>query len=359
MKNIEALFPGTRQVTYLNTPAVGLLSQPVHAFRVQQLDELYHKGSRYFERNFGVLDEVRESIAEAFNTDPARTALMPAFTFGQNAIMESIAPGSKILLLKEDYPSVNKAVESRDFDITYATIDAHLEANIQKEFEASQPDVFVFSIVQYLNGIKIDLAMINALKERYPETLFIADGTQYLGQERFDFKASGIDILGASSYKWINAGFGNAFFTFKPGVEEKIAPKLLGFGSTMGKYKEAGDTLIGRFEGSHLDNANLGSIAVGLRVQQEVGLAEIETKVSALAASAKEEFTALGLLEEAVMHRDQHSPIFNLKGDEALFNTLEQHDILTSQRGAGIRVGFHYYNSWDDLEKLLAVLRAS
>lgn len=358
MKNIEALFPGIRDVTYLNTPAIGLLSRQVRDFRVQQIDELYHKGSRYFERNFGILDEVREEIAAVFNTDAARTALMPAFTFGQNAIMESISPGSKVLLLREDYPSVNKAAETRDFKLTYADIDENLEANILKKFAADQPDVFVFSIVQYLNGVKIDLGMVKALKKDYPETLFIADGTQYLGQERFDFKASGIDILGASAYKWLNAGFGNAFFTFKPGVEDKIAPKLLGFGSTMGKYKEAGNTLIGRFEGSHLDNANLGSIKVGLKLQQEIGLAEIEAKVRALSIKAKEEFTALGLLEKAVVRRDQHSPIFNLRGDDALFNKLEQHRILTSQRGDGIRVGFHYYNSMNDLDKILAVLRS-
>src|SRR5699024_2995691 len=199
--------------------------------------------------------------------------------------------------------------------------------------------------VQYLTGIKLDSRFIRQLKEEYPETLFIADGTQYLGTERFDFNQSGIDVLGASAYKWIGAGFGNGFFMFKPGVEKHMEPKHLGFGSIMGKYKESGDTFIGKLEGNHLDFSYIGCIREALLFQEQVGLEKIENHIALLSEKAKEVFTVMDLLDTSVRKRKQHSSIFNLKGDDALFQKLTSNGVLCSQRGNGIRVGFHYYNT--------------
>jgi hypothetical protein len=89
------------------------------------------------------------------------------------------------LLLEKDYPSINWAFESRDFEICYAAISADLEANIEQAVAQHQPDIFAFSMVQYLNGIKIDIVILKQLKAYHPNLLLIADGTQYLGTEAF------------------------------------------------------------------------------------------------------------------------------------------------------------------------------
>src|SRR5699024_7399451 len=152
-----------------------------------------------------IFPEVREKIAKIYHGEPAFVSLHPAFSFGFNAVLEGLKPGLKILLLKDDYPSINHAVEARDFKVSYANIEENLEENIGDKFKSFQPDVFIFSQIQYLNGIKIDFSFIDELKKNFPNTLFIADGTQYLGTLGFDFKNSGIDILGASAYKWMGA----------------------------------------------------------------------------------------------------------------------------------------------------------
>src|SRR5699024_2399168 len=120
------------------------------------------------------------------------------------------------------------SAEARDFSISYVKIDENLEERIESAFQSRPPDVLVCSMVQYINGIKIDFSFLKELKTRFPETLFLGDGTQYLGTERFDFTDSAFDAVGASAYKWIGAGFGNGFFMFKPGVEHRILPKCLG-----------------------------------------------------------------------------------------------------------------------------------
>lgn len=358
MENLAPVFPVISNYTYLDTPATGLISKSILDFRKRQYANLWQKGSLHMEENAELNDLTREKIASFFNGQPQETALVPAFSFGLNAILESLASTTHILLLSGDYPSINLAVEARDFVISYAAIDENIEDRIYQAFKKEQPDVFVFSLVQYLNGIKIDLSFLKTLKEEFPETLFIADGTQYLGTESFDFKNSGLDVLGASAYKWIGAGWGNGFFMFQPGLNQRIDPKYVGFGSTLGKYKEKGDTLIGKLEGNHLDISNMGSLKVALQFHEEVGLKRIWKQVNTLSDAAKTAFADRGLLEEAVVNRKAHSSIFNLKGDEAQFEKLRNNNVLCSQRGEGIRVGFHYYNTLEDLERLLNVWKA-
>lgn len=357
MQNIKKNFPGAQQNTYLNTPGIGLISNSVYEFRKNMLNELYQTGSQMMENNAMIFSEVREKIGEVFNADPGYVALMPAFSFGFNAILEGLKPGSKLLLLKEDYPSINLAVEARDFQVSYVGVSSDLEGDIYRAFEKDQPQVFIFSQVQWISGVKIDFEFIKKLKKEFPDTLFIGDGTQYLGTEKFDFKNSGLDVLGASGYKWMGAGLGTGFFMFKPGVEEFIKPKNSGYASNLGKYKEQGNTLIGRFEGNHLSIANIGSLKIALELYEEIGFEEIENQIKILAKEAKNAFTELGLLEEMIVEREQHSSIFNLKGDQELFEKLQHKNIICSQRGDGIRVGLHYYNEGRDLEKLLRVLK--
>ena len=89
---------------------------------------------------------------------------------------------------------------------------------------------------------------------------------------------------------------------------------------------------------------------------EEVGKELIYNQIAALSKLAKEQFTALDLLLPHTVHRKQHSSIFNIKGDKALFQKLNDHKIICSPRGGGIRVSFHYYNTMDDLNKIVEIL---
>ncbi|MGB3775685.1 MAG: aminotransferase class V-fold PLP-dependent enzyme, partial [Leeuwenhoekiella sp.] len=162
--------------------------------------------------------------------------------------------------------------------------------------------------------------------------------------------------LGASAYKWLNAGYGNGFFMFKEAVKERIFPKAIGFNSKMGKHKEAGDTFIGKFEPGHQDTLNFGSITAAIGLVKNIGMNAIEDQIELLKNKAKEAFLERGLLSPDVSKRKIHSSIFNIKGDQKLFDKLRQQNIICSQRGEGIRVSFHYFNTEDDLKHLLKVI---
>ncbi|WP_299681947.1 aminotransferase class V-fold PLP-dependent enzyme [uncultured Dokdonia sp.] len=356
MTAFKKYFPITKQCTYLNTPASGLLPSPVLEYRQEHDLDFFVMGSAIKDNRGPALTTVREKVGALFSCAPNRVALVPNFSYGFNTLLEGVPTSKKVLLLENDYPSINWPFESRDFEITYAQIDDDLEKNVASAFAKAQPDIFAFSVIQYINGIKIDFEFLKQLKATYPETLFFADATQYFGTEAFDFDASAIDVMGGSCYKWMNAGYGNGIFLFKESVSEKVFPKTTGFNSLQGKYKAQEGSFLGRFEPGHQDTLNYGSLGVAIDIINEFGITAIENHIKALSEKARTAFTERGLLEEAVVQRTSHSSIFNLKGDEALVHRLKAQNIMCILRGKGVRVGFHYFNTEDDLQQLLTVL---
>ena len=358
MKNFRKQFPLLKQYTYLNTAASGLLSEDLLEFRQDHDLDFLISGSILKEKQGAFLADVRKAVGGFFNCPPNRVALTPNFSYGFNILLEGIEPEKKTLLLENDYPSINWAVEARDFTISYAKINENLEKNIAEVVKRERPDVFAFSLVQWINGIKIDLNFLKILKQEYPEMLIVADGTQYCGTEDFDFEASGIDVLGSSTYKWMNAGYGNAFFLFKESVIGRVHPKYTGFGSLQGKYKPQEGNFIGRFEPGHQDTFNFGSLLAAIKLIEKKGINKIEKAVKAISTEAREAFESQNLLESEVSERVVHSSLFNIKGDDALFQYLRSKKIICSQRGTGIRVSFHYFNTSEDLNNLLKALRS-
>jgi len=357
MDNLRKGFPVLQQYTYLNTAACGLLPEKVWEFRQDHDMDFFLKASVIKQDMGEMLTGVRESIGSLFHCAPNRVALIPNFSYGFNSVLGAIDPGAKILLLREDYPSINWPVESREFKTCYAQIDEHLEDNIRDTIGKEKPDVFAFSIVQYTNGIQLSSAFIKSLKESFPDLIIIGDGTQYFGTTNFNFDSSGLDVAIASCYKWMNAGYGNGFMLFRSGVEAKLNPKHLGFGSLQGKYKEQEGNFIGKFEPGHLDTLNFGSLKVAIKIIENTGWETIEAQLSKLKNNAMERFSNAGLLDNWIAERKTFASIFNIKGDEHLLQDLRSHDIIASLRGNGVRISLHYFNTEEELEKLYKVLK--
>jgi selenocysteine lyase/cysteine desulfurase len=357
MKELKKEFPVLSNYTYLNTASSGLLSKTMVDWRQQHDENLMEGASIFRDLHKAHIISIRETVAKFFDASITETALVPNFSFGFNTLLGGLPIKQKVLLLKTDYPSINWAVEKRDFEIYYAEIDENLEQNIEEAITQYQPDVFAFSLVQYLTGIKIDLDFLKRLKAYHPNLLLVADGTQFLGTSNFSFSESGLDVLGASTYKWLLAGYGNGVFMIKEEVQKKIFPKTIGFNSADAIYNQRDEiSFVKRFEPGHQDTLNYGSLEQAVNALEKIGMNVVEEKIKTLTAKAKFRFTELGLLDNAVVNRKQHSSIFNIKGNDYLFQKLKENNIICSQRGNGIRVSFHFYNTEEELEKFISVV---
>ena len=361
LENTRKKFPVLRQYIYANTASAGLLSDDLMQWRQEHdLDYLIGGSDMKTKAMLEFLPEVRRTIAKFFGAKPENTSLVQNFSLGLNLLLDGLDAKHNILLVENDYPSVNWPFESRDFSIFYAKQDAHLEENIHGMIKKHSISVLALSLVQWVNGIRIDVNFLNTLKRDFPDLIIIADGTQFCGTTDFSFEDSGIDVLGGSGYKWLLGGYGNGFFLFTDGMADHFSLKTTGFNAVGGDVSKR-DTirLAKQLEPGHLDTLNFGSLKFSLEYLESLGKKNIAERLEEISKAAKEIFSEMGLLDETVKARTSHSTIFNIEGNDSLFKSLKAKKVMCSQRGGGIRLSFHFYNTKSDLEAIVKILKTA
>ncbi len=360
MEKIRKQFPVTRKGIYANTAVCGPMYESLLDWRQEHdLDFLLH-GSDMRDRSLKILSDTRNTIGKFFNCKRENIALVSNFSTGLNFILEGLRPKTKVLLLEHDYPSLNWSFENRDFDISYIKMDVEMENRIHDAIVTNKIEVLALSLVQWLDGFFIDLEFLKKLKKEHPNLIIIADGTQFCGSRSFDFEASGIDVVGASAYKWLLAGYGNGFMLFSDAVQERFSLNTIGFNAANGDLtKKESIRFAKKFEPGHLSCLNFGSLKFSLDFLTSIGMDAITEHNLGLSLKAKQAFTELGLLNNVIVARKAHSTIFNIKGDEIMFNRLIQNNVLCAQRGNGIRLSFHLYNTKDEIDEVVKILKTA
>ena len=358
MEKIRNQFPILRQYIYANTPVFGPLYDDLLDWRQEHDLDFMMKASGMRNTTLQLIADCRTAVAGYFGCKRENVALVNNFSTGMNMLLEGFDKQQKVLLLQNDYPSVEWPFATRGFPITYAKIDENLEANIRSAVQKDAIDILALSIVQWQNGIKIDLDFLKQLKKDYPNLLILADGTQFCGTTAFDFESSGIDVLGASAYKWLLSGYGSGFMLFKDSVKDSCQLRTIGFNAANAVAENRDSVRFARrFEPGHLACMNFGSLKFSLHFLEKVGKNNIEAQNKKLSLKARREFFDLGLLQEAVVKRKEHSTIFNIKGDDQLFRKLTESDVICAQRGDGIRLGFHFYNTEKEIDAIVEILK--
>nr|WP_321414401.1 aminotransferase class V-fold PLP-dependent enzyme [uncultured Allomuricauda sp.] len=358
MQNLRKKFPVLNQCIYANTASAGLLSEDLMEWRQgHDLDYLIG-GSQMKLKGFAHMPEIKKTLAKFFNCKPENVALTPNFSLGFNLLLEGLPKDKKVLLVNKDYPSVNWPFETRNFERDYVDADEHMEENIRARVKKGDIDVLALSLVQWVNGVRIDFDFLKDLKKEFPNLIILADGTQYCGTEPFDFETSGIDILGTSAYKWMLAGYGNGFFLVKDAVMDQFELRGIGNGSVNNDASKRDSITFCKFlEPGHLDSLNFGSLEFAVKFLDEIGLENVQAHLQKLSKKAISTFSELDLLQPAITKRKQHSTIFNVKGDEKLFNKLTEENIVASPRGGGIRLSFHFYNTEEEIDVVGTLLK--
>jgi len=359
-EKIRAHFPVANHSIYANTAAIGLLSDELLEWRQEHDLDFLIGGSKMKMESFQMISDAKETVGEFLGCKRDRVALIPNFSLALNMVLEGMSKEYRVLLLETDYPSVNWPFESRGFPITYARIDEHLEEHIESKLSEGTFQVFAFSLVQWQNGIKMDLDFIKQLREKHPELLMIADGTQFCGAFNIDFDASGLDMLGASGYKWLLAGTGNGFMLFSERTTEQLSLKTTGFNSVNGQLEAKSSIRLAKhLEPGHLDSLCFGSLQFSIKKLMEWNMKKIEAHNRQLIRKAIDAFGTLGLIGDTISNRKDHGTILNITGDDALYAYLEQENVSCSQRGGGIRLSFHLYNTESEIDTIIKILKSA
>lgn len=354
--DFKALFDIPQVLIYLNTPGNGLIPKSHYAWRKKWEHDFYAPEGSLRDHQGEFIKKGKVDFARYFHCKTEEVFCTPSFTWAFQTLISGIPSHYRFLLLEEDYPSVNYPVIARGFKHDFVAVDENLEDRITQYVRTNRPDVFAFSLVQYISGLKIDLDFIRSLKQEFPEMLIIGDATQYLGTENFNFSDSGFDAIGGSGYKWLMAGFGNGFMLIK----ELAQNGLFQTAQSMPRPKEAfyaPKTIQEiQFETGHLDTLSFGTLQQSLLFLEKLGMHAVEQHIHATLNYAYGEFSDRGLLLSSIEKRQIRSTLINLQIDQKHYPYLLEKGLRCFPRGSGIRIGIHLYNDQQDIQRLLDII---
>lgn len=345
MHKIREQYPILSRYTYLNTAYHGMFSKELMEYQQELSLRLHDQASFFIEQRDEFLSEVKNTVAQFLTADESNVFLIPNFSLGFNSLLDALPRDSTFLLLDEDYPSITDAVQRRRFKTHKIKIQPDFEQHIIDHCKQQLPDYFCFSMVQYISGVKMNRDFIKTLKSQFPDLCIIVDATQYLGVEEFRFRESGIDIILASCYKWLHAGDGCGIMAIQPEMVQQLLQRSSIHAENMSQIVQPG----------HVDLVTMGVLQRAIELHQSVGIQKIEQQITSLCEILKKELLQRHLIPEWLGKRG-HSNIFNIHGDQELFDFLRSKGIITSLRGTGIRVSVAHYNNQEDVNRLMECL---
>lgn len=340
---IRSTYPPLADLCYLDTSSMGLMAESTVRAAQEEHERLMREGSaRLFQWMFGGHAEVARTVATNIGGTDQGTALVQSFTVGLAQLAPLLKHRPKVLLIGNDYPTLHAPFALPGFQRVVVPPEADgtisLET-VRNSLERERPQLVAISEVQWLTGFRIDLFALAEICRSFGAWSLV-DVTQSWCVRPLDVQAVGIDIIGASGYKWPLAGFGNGFMHLSEAVRAEL------------KERNGVDP-IAMLNAGHRDPVALTRLQHALERIATIGPQRVADHVSAVCAYAIDRFDAAGITVLQGRRPEHRAGILLLQGEEAQVKRLEQQGVKVAFRGNGIRVGIHFYNSTADIDRLV------
>lgn len=384
-------FPGLHDKVFLDAACVSLAPRPAVEAVEKFLDVAMICPRESSTAHHICMDEMRAAarpaIARLINAHDDEIALVESTSHGLSLAANAIPlqSGDRVLISDLEFMEVaipwhQKKKDGIDIDV----IPNRCGEVIIDDFASRvtpRTRVIAISSVQWSNGYRCDLAALSRLC-RDRNLWLVVDAIQQLGAVPLDVRATPMDMLVCGGHKWLNAPFGCGFLYISRDALPKLNPPLAGYLSVedpeggWGNYFQTPSIspvmdyayvpTARRFEpGGTANYPGAIGLAASLNLLHSLGQDNTAAHIRSLTDQLLAGLDRLRI--EVVTPRDanRRSGIVTFSAGSAeknvtLMNRLLQKKILVSVRYTsnvgGIRVSCHYYNSSEDLDRLLTEL---
>jgi selenocysteine lyase/cysteine desulfurase len=114
-----------------------------------------------------------------------------------------------------------------------------------------------------------------------------------------------------------------------------------------------------RFESGSPPVPNVYAAMPGIQLLSEIGMANVEAHIRQLTQALLSRVQALGI--RAKTPADSVGPLVVLQSTDSnlLLRKLAERDVIASNRHDGLRLAFHVYNTMDEVETVVEILKAN
>lgn len=354
--------PNSQKQIYFNTAGSGLLSKASvdAACEFQQATRI-NSSKVFLKWLLETLPEMRKKTARLLGASENEVAFVPNFSYGLLPVIHSLKPHlKKVLLYKEDYPSLNLPFELAGFEVSYVESPDgyHIPMDeIRNHIDKDKPEIVAMSEVQFLTGFRTDIQELGKYC-RGKGIVFMVDGTQSTGAIDRKFSDLNVDVMISSSYKWLNGGFGSAVLCVKEDFLKKFPPVFAGYGSMkMSPDAWEYEPSIKSFEPGHMNASGLLQLEKAVDEKLAMGLDKIEQHNQKLIKKLLDELSPLPYKIKGCKKLEERLSVVCFEADETLYNYLTESGFAFTWRRGLIRVAPHFYNTEAEIAQLIQVLK--
>lgn len=322
---------------YLNTPSIGVPPTAV-ADAVADAVDRWRAGAHTAGHFEPLVDRSRRGFADLVGVPADRVAIGSAVAQLLVPVAAGLPEGARVLTAEGEFTSVTFPFAARGARMTEVPV-AELPGAVRGH------DLVAVSVVQSADGTAVDLDALRAECDVAGVPVAL-DATQAAGW--LPLSLDWADWVVAAGYKWLLSPRGCAWLAVHPRAAGRTVP----VGANWYAGEDPWQTTYGlpvrlaegarRFDSSPVWFAHAGA-AVALPYLASLDLRAVREHDATLADTL---LTRLGLPERG-------SPIVALEADAG---ALSRAGVVASARAGKARLGFHLYNTADDVERVLDAL---
>ncbi len=361
-KKIRKDFSLHSDALYLDHAAGGPVPIPVKNIIEAYLRENAQEADFAWPKWVKRAERYRSLAARFLNAEPEEIAFIHSTSQGMNAAAEMFAHEGTVLTNTSEFPSSTLPWIWRKARMVYQEPELSGVLSLEKMKALLSPRVktILTSYVQYATGFRQDLKAVGRIKgDRY----LVVNATQALGAFPLDVKSWKADVLCSNSYKWLMAGYGGGLLYVRKGILKKFPPASIGWRSVQdadGMNNRRAKVLdsAARYELGCSSFGTIFSVGAAVEYLSDIGMEKISIRILDLTKYASEKLQASGFEVASPLLDPQRSGILivRVRDSQRIWKQLLAHKIFVSPRGEGLRVGPHFYNTHEEIDRLVQKL---
>jgi cysteine desulfurase / selenocysteine lyase len=319
------------------------------------------------------VEVTRRRAGRLLNADPLDICFVGSTTHGVGLIAEGFPwkAGDNVITVAEEYPSNqypwmnlrDRGVEARSIASRGNRVDI---ADARDAMDA-RTRVLAISSVEFASGFRNDLIALGELCCQRG-IFFFVDAIQSLGVIPLDVQQVPIDALAADGHKWLLGPEGAGIAFIRREWVDRLHATGVGWNSVV-NYAEFSTIDLhlkphaGRWEGGTVNAGAIAGMGESLQLLLDAGIENVRNRVFELTDYLCERAASVGAEVFSSRVPGEESGIVSLltpgKDPKDLMRRCKAAGIVVNVRCGRLRVSPHAYNTLDEIDRLVEVLRGN
>lgn len=365
----RAEFPILERAVYMISNSLGAMPRGVADSLADYANTWATRGVRAWEERWWEMAlEVGDRVAAIIGAPARSVSMHENVTSAALIALSTITPRpsrNRIVGLAADFPStiyLYRSQEASGFELVIVPADADLNVQTERILETiDERTAFVsLSHVLFKTSFIVDPAPIVRRAHEVGARVLL-DGYQSAGIIPVDVTALGVDFFVGGCLKWLCGGPGTAFLYTRPETPS-VQPRYTGWFSHRAPFAFDIGAVEPRADAMRMMNGTPSIPAFyaavpGLDIIRAVGVSRIRAASVAMTARVRALADQYGFPSMASRDPDRLAGTVAVNPPDALAvsRALKARDFVVDFRtGVGIRVSPHFYNTMDEIDRLMA-----